>query len=138
VEVRGRVHVERGARVTVARNASVVLEDGAMLGAGCRIEATGGTVTIGREARIGARAILVSLAGIDVGPGAVVGEWAMVTDAEPTYDDPETPTRLQPVRAAPVAIGANARIGAHATVAADVPPGATIDPYETRAPRSSS
>jgi acetyltransferase-like isoleucine patch superfamily enzyme len=138
VHIRGRVHVERGVRIAVARNARVVLEDGAVLGAGCRIEAAGGTVTIGAGARIGARAVLVSLAAIDIGPGAVVGEWAMVTDAEPTYDDPERPTRLQPLTARPITIGANARIGAHATIQTTVPPGTLVAPYETRAPRSPS
>ncbi len=94
--------MERGARIEVAPGARVVLEDGCLLGEGCRIEAAGGTVRIGPGAQVGARALLVALAGIDVGAGCVVGEWAVIADHEPTYEDPERPTRLQPLRAEPV------------------------------------
>jgi acetyltransferase-like isoleucine patch superfamily enzyme len=138
LEVRGQVSVERGVQVRVARGARLVLEDGSLLGAGCRIEANRGTVRIGPGARLGARSVLVAEAGIDVGAGCVVGEWAMIADAEPTFDDPERPTRLQPLRAAPVSIGAGARIGAHAIVQAAVAAGELVAAYETRAPRSAS
>jgi acetyltransferase-like isoleucine patch superfamily enzyme len=143
LEVRGRVTVERGVRVTVAPGARVVLEDGCVLGEGCRIEARGGTVRIGRGARLGPRCVLVALAGIDVGDGAVVGSWAMMGDAEPTFDDVERPTRLQPVRSAPVRVGDGALIGAHAALlaGATIAPGGVVAAYETRgagAPRSAS
>jgi UDP-3-O-[3-hydroxymyristoyl] glucosamine N-acyltransferase len=138
LEARGRVSVEPGVRVRVARGARVVLEDGARLGEGCRIEANRGTVRIGPGAELGERSILVAEAGIDVGARCLVGDWAMIADAEPTYDDPEQPTRLQPLRAAPVRIGDGAQIGVHAVVQASVAPGETVAPYETRAPRSAS
>jgi acetyltransferase-like isoleucine patch superfamily enzyme len=140
LEVRGCVRVERRARVHVARGARVLLEDGCMLGAGCRIEASAGTVRVGPGTRLGARSVLVALAGIDVGAGCVVGEWAMIADAEPAFDDPERPIRLQPVRSAPVRVGDGARIGSHATVqaGATIAPGEVVGPYETRAPRSAS
>lgn len=140
LEVRGRVTVERAARVNVAPGARVVLEDGCLLGHGSRIEARGGTVRVGRGVRLGARSVLVAHTGIDVGAGAVVGEWAMIADAEPTFDDPERPTRLQPVRTAPVRVGDGARIGSHATVeaGATIAPGEVVAPYETRAPARAS
>jgi acetyltransferase-like isoleucine patch superfamily enzyme len=140
IQVGGRVTVGRGARVSVARGASVVLEDGCALGEGCRIEAQGGTVRIGRGARLGPRSVLVALEGIDVGATAVVGAWAMIADAEPTYADPERPTRLQPVRTAPVRVGEGALIGTHAALLAGtaIAPGEVVAPYETRAPRSAS
>jgi acetyltransferase-like isoleucine patch superfamily enzyme len=140
VDVRGRVTVGRAARVRVARGARVVLEDGCVLGEGSRIEAQGGTVRIGPGARLGPRSVLVALERIDVGAGAVVGSWAMVADAEPTYDDPERPTRLQPVRTAPVRVGDGALIGAHAALqaGATIAPSEVVAPYETRAPRSAS
>jgi acetyltransferase-like isoleucine patch superfamily enzyme len=122
LEARGNVRVERGVRIAVARGARVLLEDGCVLGEGCRIEAAAGTIRIGPHARIGSRALLVALAGIDVGAGCVVGEWAMIADHEATYEDPERPTRLQPLRAEPVRIGDGSRIGAHATLL----PGATV------------
>jgi acetyltransferase-like isoleucine patch superfamily enzyme len=133
LDVRGRVSVERGVQVRVARGARVVLEDGCLLGDGSRIEANRGTVRIGPGAQLGARSILVAEAGIDVGAGCVVGEWAMIADAEPTFDDPERPTRLQPLRAASVSIGDGARIGAHAIVRAAVAAGEVLAPYERRA-----
>jgi acetyltransferase-like isoleucine patch superfamily enzyme len=140
VEVRGRVHVERGVRITTAPGARVILERDCMLGAGCRIEAKGGTVRIGPRARLGERTVLVALAGIDVGADCVVGEWAMVCDAQPTGDDPEHPTRLQPVKAQPLRIGDRARIGAHAAILAGarIAPGELVGSYETRPPRSVS
>ena len=136
--VRGRVSVERGVRVRVARGARVVLEDGCRLGEGCRIEANGGTVRVGPGAVLGARSVLVSEGGIDVGAGCVVGDWAMIADAEPSFDDPERPTRLQPLRVAPVRVGDGARIGTHAVVQAAIAPGEIVAPYETRAPLSAS
>ena len=140
IEVHGTVRVERGVRITVAPGARVVLEDGCLLGEGCRIEAAGGTVRVGRRARLGSRSLLVALAGIDVGADCSVGEWAVIADHDPTYEDPERPTRLQPLRAEPVRLGDGARIGAHAALpaGATVPPGAVIGSYETRAPVSES
>jgi acetyltransferase-like isoleucine patch superfamily enzyme len=139
LEVRGRVYVARGVRISVARGARVVLEDGCRLGEGCRIEARGGTVRIGPGALVGERSVLLALAGIDVGAGAVVGDWAVIADAEPTFEDAERPTRLQPLRAAAVRIGDGARIGLHAAVppGATIAPGAVVEPYETGAPRRS-
>jgi acetyltransferase-like isoleucine patch superfamily enzyme len=140
LDVRGRVTVERGVRLRVAPGARVVLEDGCLLGEGCRIDAEGGTVRIGRGARLGPRCVLVALAGIEVGARCAIGAWAMIGDAEPTYDDPERPTRLQPVRTAPVRVGDGALIGTHAALlpGATVAPGEVVAPYETRAPRSAS
>jgi acetyltransferase-like isoleucine patch superfamily enzyme len=140
LDVRGRVTVERRARVQVAPGARVVLEDGCLLGQGSRIEANGGTVRIGRGARLGARSVLVAHAGIDVGAGCVVGEWAMIADAEPTFDNPERPTRLQPVRTAPVQLGDGARIGVHATVeaGATIAPGEVVAAFQRRALRGES
>jgi acetyltransferase-like isoleucine patch superfamily enzyme len=140
LEVRGKVQVERGARVAVAPGARVVLEDGCLLGEGCRIEAAGGTVRIGAGALLGARSLLVALEGIDVGAGSLVGEWAVIADHEPTYEDPERPTRLQPMRTAAVRLGDRARIGAHAALlaGATVAPGEVVGSYETRATRSES
>jgi acetyltransferase-like isoleucine patch superfamily enzyme len=53
----------------------------------------------------------------------VIGDWAMVTDAEPGIADVETPVRAQPVGVRPVRIGEGARIGAHAALLA----GAQVD-----------
>jgi acetyltransferase-like isoleucine patch superfamily enzyme len=144
LELRGRAGAQRGVRVRVTPGARVVLEDGCLLGEGCRIDAVAGTVRIGPGTLVGARSVLVAEAGIDVGAGCVVGDWALVADAEPTYDDPERPTRLQPRRATAVRVGDGARLGTHAVLraGATIAPGAVVAPYEvvyeTRAPASAS
>jgi acetyltransferase-like isoleucine patch superfamily enzyme len=129
VELRGRATIASSVRITVARNARVIVEDGAVLQHGCRIEARNGIVRIGPRARIGERAVLVAHAGIDVGADTVVGGWALIADAEPNFADPERPIRLQGLRARPVTIGDGAVLGVHAAVLTDVAPGAVVTPY---------
>jgi acetyltransferase-like isoleucine patch superfamily enzyme len=128
---RPQVRVGRGVTITAAPGARILLEDGCILGDGARIEANAGTIRIGAAARLGERSVLVALAGIDVGAGCVVGDWALVSDAEPSFEDPERPIREQPLRAAPVTLGDGARIGPHAKVLAGaaIPPGAVVEPY---------
>ena len=130
IELRGRVHVARRVRIDVAPGARVILEDGCALGERCRIQASGGVVRIGPDARIGERSLLVAVAGIDVGARCDVGDWAIIADAEPAFADHPAPVRL----------GDGARIGLHAKVlaGATVAPGEVVAPYETRAPRSSA
>ncbi len=101
------VHVAAGARIRIRNGGVVALGDGVLLGLGCRIEADGGGVTIGEGARLGARSVVVALAGVGIGAQAVVGDWAMVTDAEQSADDVETPIRRQPVVPRAVRIGAS-------------------------------
>lgn len=136
LDVRGRVRVERGARVAVARGGRVVLEDGCLLGAGSRIEAAGGVVHLGGGVRLGARAVIVARERVDIGPGSSIGEWALVCDTEPTFADPERPTRLQPLHVAAVRIGENVRVGAHATIhaGATLPAGAVVGSYALAGP----
>jgi acetyltransferase-like isoleucine patch superfamily enzyme len=136
LEVRGSPVVERGVRIVVARGGRVVLEDGCLLGAGCRIDAVGGIVRVGSGARIGARAVIVAHERVELGAGCVIGEWALVCDAEPTYADPERPTRLQPIRISAVRVGEGARVGAHATIhaGAKVRPAALVGSYASVGP----
>jgi len=124
------VRVARGAQVRVD-GGRVRLGDGCLLGPGCRIEAPGGTVEIGAGARIGGRSVIVALSSVTVGAGATVGEWAVLSDAEPSGADAEAPLRLQPLRPEPIAVGDGARIGAHAALGpgARVAPGAAVGSY---------
>jgi acetyltransferase-like isoleucine patch superfamily enzyme len=132
------VWLARGAQVRVAPGATVRLGDGVEIGAGSRIEAAAGQVVVGDRVRIGDRATLAAVAGLQVGDDALVGDWVFVVDADPGTADVETPVRGQPLRPAPVRIGAGARLGAHATVTAgaQVPDGAVVGSYAlVRAPR---
>jgi carbonic anhydrase/acetyltransferase-like protein (isoleucine patch superfamily) len=124
-----RVRTGAGASIHVAPGARVELADGVALGPGSRIEARGGVVRLGPNARLGERAVIVALAGVEIGAGADVGDWAAVTDAQPTWADPETAIRRQPLRAAPIRVGRDARIGQHAAVSRSLPDGARIAPY---------
>ena len=124
------VRVGPGARVRVARGARVVLAPGVSLGPESRIDAVGGEVRIGRGARLGERAIVVAHARVQIGAGALIGDWAAVTDVGPTWEAVETPVREQPVRRAPVTVGDGAVLGPHAALG----PGATVAPGEQVAP----
>ena len=125
------VVIARGVRVRVEGGGSVRLGDGCVLGSGCTIDAPGGTVSIGAGARLGMRSAIVALSEVSVGAGAVVGDWAVVADIEPTTDDVELPVRLQPLRPRPVVVGEGARIGAHAALeaGAQIAPGAVVGSY---------
>jgi acetyltransferase-like isoleucine patch superfamily enzyme len=114
----GRAVVGRRVRIGIAPGASVVLGDGVELGERTRIEAIGGTVRIGAGTRLGERCTLAATAGIEIGAGCRVGDFVLFTDSDPTFDDVETPVRLQPLRTAPIRVGDGARIGAHAAVLA--------------------
>ena len=124
------VHVGRGVRVR-AHGGRVRLGDGCLLGPGSRIEAAGGTVEIGAGARIGGRSVIVALSAVTVGAGATVGEWAVLSDLEPSDGDVELPVRLQRLDPRPITVGDGARIGAHAALGAGarVAPGAAVGSY---------
>jgi len=125
------VQVARGASVRAHRGGRVRLSDGCLLGPGCRVEAAGGEVAIGTGARLGERSVIVALSRVTVGARATIGEWAVVSDVEPTWADPETPVRSQPLAPRPIEIGDGAGVGAHAALGggARVPPGAAVGSY---------
>jgi len=125
------VLVHPTARIEVARDARVVLGHGVVLGPDSRISAHGGTVKIGAGARLGERVVVVSHAGVEIGEGALIGDWAAVEGAAPTFADAERPIAEQPELHALVTIGAGAMIGVHAVIGAGatIPAGATVAPY---------
>jgi acetyltransferase-like isoleucine patch superfamily enzyme len=130
LEVGRDVRVAPGARVRVD-GGRVRLGDGVLLGPGCRIEAPGGTVEVGAGARLGARAVIVALSRVTLGAGAVVGDWAVLSDVEPAAADVEVPVRLQPLSPRPIVVGDGARIGAHAALGpgARIATGAAVGSY---------
>jgi acetyltransferase-like isoleucine patch superfamily enzyme len=117
--------------VSVARGARLELGERSALGPRSRIEAVAGRVRLGPGARLGERAVVTALAGVEIGEEAVVGDWAVVADAGPSWDDPDSPLRHQPLRRAPVTIGAGAVLGPHAVVGpgATIAAGERIEPY---------
>jgi acetyltransferase-like isoleucine patch superfamily enzyme len=125
LEIGSGVHMEHGARIAVDKDSTVRLCDGCFLGAGSRIHAVGGNVVVGKKALLGERSVIVALSGVTLGPRCVLGDWALVSDAEPGFDDSELPVREQPLERAPVHVGEGARIGAHAAVLS----GVTVTPW---------
>jgi acetyltransferase-like isoleucine patch superfamily enzyme len=116
------VRIDAGARVHVAPGARVVLGERVRLGPDSRIEAVAGTIRIGAGTSVGERAVIVAHAGVEVGARAAIGDWAAISDVAPTFDDVERPVRAQPLRTAPIRVGAGAVLGPHASLG----PGATV------------
>ncbi len=73
----------------------MVLGRGVVLGPDSRISAHGGTVKIGAGARLGERVVVVSHAGVEIGEHALIGDWAAIEGAAPTFADAETPIHEQ-------------------------------------------
>jgi acetyltransferase-like isoleucine patch superfamily enzyme len=80
--------------------------------------------------------VIVSHAGVELGPGAIVGDWAAVEGSRPTWADVERPVREQPLRRAPIRIGAGAVLGPPAFVGAGaaVAAGAVVEAYAVLPP----
>ena len=110
------VALGRDVRFDVAPGAQVVLGDGCSLDERTRVIVRGGRVRLGAGAILGERVTIVAHAGVTIGPRAVLGEGAGIVDCNHAFDDVELPIRLQPLRAAPVTIGADARIGLGASI----------------------
>jgi acetyltransferase-like isoleucine patch superfamily enzyme len=128
----GRVAAGPRVRIAIAPGASVTLGDGVELGERTRIEAVGGPVRIGAGTRLGERCTLAAAAGIEIGRGCSIGDYVLVADSDPGFDDVETPVRLQPLRTSPIRVGDGARVGARAAVlaGAQINAGAVVGSYE--------
>jgi acetyltransferase-like isoleucine patch superfamily enzyme len=131
LQAEGRATVGRGVQIGAAPGASVTLGDGVELGEKTRIEAIGGAVRIGAGTRLGERCTLAATAGIEIGSGCSIGDLVLFADADPGFDDVETPVRLQPLRAAPIRVGDGVRIGARAAILAGarIGDGAVVGSY---------
>lgn len=129
--IEGRAAAGPRVRIAVAPGASVTLGDGVELGDATRIEAVGGPVRIGAGTRLGERCTLAATAAIEIGGGCSIGDYVLFADSDPSFDDGETPVRLQPLRTAPIRVGDGARIGAHAAIlaGAHVGDGAVVGSY---------
>jgi acetyltransferase-like isoleucine patch superfamily enzyme len=125
------VVVGRAVRLEVGPGAQLVLGDGCRLGECTRIVVRAGRVAVGAGAVLGARCTVVAHAGVTIGDGARLEEGAVVVDFDHVLEDVERPIRLQPLRAAAVAIGDGARIGLGASVLRGVTVGAraTVGPH---------
>ncbi len=104
VDVRGRVTVGRGVRVRLARGATLVLGDGAVLGPGLEVHVgAGGRLVVGPQAALGTGSRLL----VGAGAGAELGACAALGDA----------SRLEAAAGA-VVLEAGARVGDHCALVA--------------------
>jgi carbonic anhydrase/acetyltransferase-like protein (isoleucine patch superfamily) len=122
VELEAGVLVGRDVVLRAAPGARVVVRAGAALGDGARIEARGGTLTIGPQTAIGDHA---SLAGaVTVGPECVIGDWARAEgDARL---DARARLAAHAVALGGAHVGAGAIVGSYAVVDGAVAPGAVV------------
>jgi acetyltransferase-like isoleucine patch superfamily enzyme len=118
-------------KVTLDVDATATLEiaEDAVLGDGTRVHAHGSAVVrIGAGAVLGERCVILSHEHVEVGSGARLGDGVVLVDFAHAHDDAERPVRHQPLRTAPVVIGAGAVVGPGAVVepGGRVAPGATV------------
>ena len=132
IEVFTGVAMGRDVVLRAAPGARLIVEAGAALGDGARLEARGGVLRVGAGAAIGAHA---SLAGaVTVGRECVVGDWARVEGDAVLEDRARLAAHAVALHGARV--GAGAVVGGYVIVAGPVPAGTVL--RQTRAPRSSS
>ena len=114
-------------RLARLRARGVTIHGTPFIGAGSHIE---GNVTIGAGAVLGEKCRVVAKERSEIGRNALLGDGVVLTDFEPAPDDPDTPTRHQPLRTAPIEVGAGARIGHGACLlpGVRVEPGASVPP----------
>lgn len=111
VTVEGTPLLGRDIVLEVARGAHLVLGDGCVLLAGCRLHARGGELRVGAGAVLGERCAVVAHAEVELGAGCRLGDGVVACDIAPVHTDVERPVRQQGMRTAPVRVGARARIG---------------------------
>jgi acetyltransferase-like isoleucine patch superfamily enzyme len=132
VDLGAGVVLGRGVRFRLEDGGRLAVGDGAVLGDRCRLHVPGGSVDIGAGAVLGERCVIYAAAGVHVGAQAVLADEVVLCDTDRRFDDPERPTRLQPLRTAPIAVGERARLGPRAAVL----PGVTIGAGAVVAARS--
>ena len=131
----------------------MIVGDGASLGERCRVHVQAGTVTIGEGAVLGDHCVIAGRAGVLIGAGCLLGDGVAIIDFEHSFDDVETPIRLQELVSSPVRIeaeavlgpraailrgvrvGAGARVEAHAVVTRDVAAGTAVAGAPARPPK---
>ena len=140
---RRRPRIELGSGVLIGRNvvlragpgARVVVEPGAAIGDGARVQARGGELRIGSGTVVGEHAMLAGA--VTVGRECVIGAWARA-EGDATLED-RARLAAHGVALAGARVGAGAVVGSYATVVGAVAPRAVVWPRrQTRAPRSSS
>lgn len=118
--------------VEVAPGARADVHPTATLGDGVRIQVLAGTLEIGAGAVLGQRSVIVVRMSVRIGARARLGDGVVCIDFEPTIDDVNRPVRQQPLRTAPIIVGAGAVIGHGAVLepGATVPDGARVAEHE--------
>jgi carbonic anhydrase/acetyltransferase-like protein (isoleucine patch superfamily) len=122
VELGPGVLLGRDVVLRAAPGSRVVVAAGAALGDGARIEARGGTLTIGPETAIGEHAMLAGT--VTIGRECVVGDWARAEGDTRLEDRARLAAHAVALDGARV--GAGAVVGSYAVVDGAVAPGALL------------
>jgi acetyltransferase-like isoleucine patch superfamily enzyme len=121
----GRPRLGRSVRLDLAPGAHLILDDGALIGDGCRFHlGAGATVGVGEGARLGERCVIAAHERVEIGAGARLEDEVVLIDFDHDVRDVERPVRQQGIVTAPVVIGERAAIGAAAGVLRGVTVGA--------------
>jgi acetyltransferase-like isoleucine patch superfamily enzyme len=140
VELGSGVLIGRDVLLRAAPGARVVVEAGAALGDGARVQARGGELRIGSGTAVGEHAMLAGA--VTLGRDCVIGAWARA-EGDARLED-RARLAAHAVALAGARVGAGAVIGSYAVVDGEVAPRALVRPdgpparAQTRAPRSSS
>lgn len=102
-----RVRAYAGGRVTIG--ARTLIDDHAL------IEAIGGTLTIGREVRVGRGAVVICHEAVGIGDHTLIAEHVTIRDQDHLHGGPAT-LDAQGMVTAPIAIGASVWLAAKVTV----------------------
>ena len=116
-------------RLDADAGATVDIAPDAVIGEGTRVHARGeAVVRIASGAVLGERCVILAHERVEVGAGARLGDHVVLVDFDHSFDDVEVPVRLQPLRTAPVVVGAGAIIGPGVVVerGGRVAPGAIV------------
>jgi acetyltransferase-like isoleucine patch superfamily enzyme len=130
VDVAGDARIGRGVRITVAAGGSLRIGRGCRVGDGCRVVVCAGSIDLGDGCVLGEQCTLIARREITIGERSRLGDGVSVLDFGPAPTDTERPTRVQPLHAARVVVGADVEIGLRAAIGPgiELAAGARVEP----------
>jgi acetyltransferase-like isoleucine patch superfamily enzyme len=129
VEYEGMVFFGRRVELSVRRDhGRLRLGPWCWIGNDNRLRAHEGTLRLGPKVVLGSENVVNAYLDVEIGEGALLGDWIYVCDFDHRYDRIDVPIRKQGIVKSPVRIGADVWIGEKATIlrGADIGAGSVI------------